>query len=301
MSSQQHRETSELIHPRVQRLKAEDLVRVNEITGPQSTAVSLGEVFEEYLAVGLVIEKTLRDSDFLALIHRVVGSDEVERYISSMLYEGDVNTAIDPHTRVTFFQTVCRLVIEHERPGILDAALTEIRQSACAYKTISLADRLWKSLPPLRRVGALWAAAFLLYDDLGHGVPPPETAPLPPPLDLHGYQDLNALVSHLVIDQPGDLVCIKLLKLLPMDLLTISSGQFRPASLQEIAAGADLMPGRDDRMAFFPGATLAHPVDITLDALLNCLPFTALQDRLVEALEWYDPEDRHLASTSMAR
>jgi hypothetical protein len=301
MSSQQHRETSELIHPRVQRLKAEDLVRVNEITGPQSTAVSLGEVFEEYLAAGLVIEKTLRDSDFLALIHRVVGSAEVERYISGMLYEGDVNTAIDPHTRVTFFQTVCRLVIEHERPGILDAALTEMRQSACAYKTISLADRLWKSLTPLRRVGALWAAAFLLYDDLGHGVPPPETAPLPPPLDLHGYQDLNALVSHLVIDQPGDLVCIKLLKLLPMDLLTISSGQFRPASLQEIAAGADLMPGRDDRMAFFPGATLAHPVDIALDALLNCLPFTALQNRLVEALEWYDPEDRHLASTSMAR
>ncbi|SET58911.1 deaminase domain-containing protein [Pseudomonas graminis] len=301
MSSHPHHETSTLIHPRLQRLKAEDIVRVNEITGPQSIAVSLGDVFKEYLAADAVVEKTLRDRDFLTLIHRVLGSADVERYISGMLYEGDVNTAIDPHTRVAFFQTVCRLAIEHERPGTLDAALTEIHQSACAYKTFSLADRLWRSLPTLRRVGALWAAAFLLYDDLGHGVPAPETVPLPPPLDLHGYQDLNAVVSHLLVDQPGDSLCIKLLKLLPMDLLTISSGQFRPASLREIAAGADMIPGRDDRMAFFPGATLTHPVDIALDALLNCAPFAALQNRLVEALEWYNPEDKHLASHSMAR
>ncbi len=301
MSSPPHHETSTLIHPRLQRLKAEDIVRVNEITGPQSIAVSLGDVFKEYLAADAVIEKTLRDSDFLALIHRVVGSAEVERYISGMLYEGDVNIAIDLHTRVTFFQTVCRLAIEHEGPGTLEAALTEIRQSACACKTFSLADRLWRSLPPLRRVGALWAAAFLLYDDLGHGVPAPETVPLPPPLDLHGYQDLNAVVSHLLVDQPGNSLCIKLLNLLPMDLLSMSSGQFRPASGQEIEAGADLTPGRDDRMAFFPGATLTHPVDIALDALLNCAPFAALQNRLVEALEWYNPEDRQLASTSMAR
>lgn len=301
MSSRPHRETSALIHPRLQGLKAEDIVRVNEITGPQSIAVSLGDLFKEYLAADAIVEKTLRDSDYLALIHRALGSAKVERYISGMLYDGDENNAIDTKTRVTFFQTVCRLAIEHERPDTLDAALSEIRQSACAYKTFSLADRLWRSLPPLRSVGALWAAAFLLYDDLGLGVPTPETTPLPSPLDLHGYQDLNPLVSHLLVDQPGDSLCSKLLNLLPMDLLSMSSGQFRPASAQEIEAGADLTPGRDDRTAFFPGATLTHPVDIALDALLNCAPFAALQNRLVEALEWYNPEDRHLASTSMAR
>ncbi|MCF7530837.1 deaminase domain-containing protein [Pseudomonas petrae] len=296
-----HRETSGLIHPRLQRLKVEDIVTLNKITGPQPIAVSLADIFKDYLTADAVVEKTLRDRDYLALIHRALDSGKVERYISRMLYEGDAHRSIHLQSRVTFFRTVCRLAIEHERPGTLEPALAEIRQSVCAYKTFSLADRLWRTLPRLRRVGALWAAAFLLYDELSHDAPVPETKPLPPPLELQGYQDLHALVSHLLIDQPGDSLCVKLLNLLPMDLLRLNSGQFRPASDREIAAGADLSPGRDDRMAFFPGATLTHPADVALDALLNCAPFATLQNDLLEALEWYNPEDRSLASNPMAR
>lgn len=301
MSSHPLRETSALIHSRLQRLKAEDIVAFSDITGPLPIAVSLDDLFKDYLAADAVVEKTLRDSDYLALIHRVLDSGKVERYISGKLYEGNVNTPIDPQSRVMFFRTVCRLAIEHELPGTLEPALAEIRQNACAYKTFSLADRLWRMLPQLGRTGALWSAAFLLYDELSQDVPAAETKPLPPPLELKGYQDLQAVVSHLLIDQPGDSLCVKLLDLLPMDLLRVTSGQFRPASAREIAAGADVFPGRHDRMAFFPGAALTHPADVALDALLNCAPFAVLQNQLVEALEWYNPQDTGLASNSMAR
>jgi flagellar basal body rod protein FlgB len=301
MSSHSLRETDGLIQGRLQQLQAEDIVVVNDITGPQPITVSLADIFKDYLAADAVVERTLRDSDYRALIHRVLASDTVERYISGMLYEGDAHRPVDPQYRVTFFRTLCRLVIEHQVPGTLDVALAEVRQSACTYKIFSLADRLWKALPQLRRVGALWAAAFLLYDESSHGASTPDTTPLPPPLDLHGYVDLHALVSHLLADQPAESLCIKLLDLLPMDLLRVSSGQFRAASTQEIAAGADLSPGRQHKMAFFTGATLTHPADIALDALLNCAPFAALQNQLLEALEWYNPQDKALASDSMAR
>ncbi|WP_285423295.1 deaminase domain-containing protein [Pseudomonas sp. efr-133-TYG-103a] len=301
MSSNIPRDTSADISARLQRLKAEDIVVLNDITGPQSITVSLADVFKQYLAADHVVEQTLHDRDYLTLINRGLAADETGRYISSVLYDGDTDKPVDPQSRVTFFRTVCRLVIEHSVPGTLDAALTEIRESACTYKTFSLADRLWKTLPQLRRVGALWAAALLLYDELNHGVPTTETPALPPPLDLHGYQDLHALMSHLLTEAPGDSLCDKLLNLLPMDLLRVASGEFRCASLQEIAAGADLVAGRQDRMAFFPGATLTHPANLALDAVLNCAPFAALQNQLIEALEWYNPQDKRQASDSMAR
>jgi len=301
MSSHTLRETSRLTHLRLQLLNAEDIVVFNELTGRQSIAVSLADLFKDYLAADAVVEKTLRDNDYLALINRVLDSSKVERYVSGKLYGGEMHHSIDVQSRVAFFHTICRLAIEHPLPGTLDATLAEIRQSACTYKTVSLADHLWRKLPQLRRVGALWAAAFVLYDDLSHGVPAPETTTISPPLDLHGYQDLLALTGHLLNDQPGDSLCAKLLNLLPMDLLRVSSGQFRPASAKEIAAGADLLPDRHDKMAFFPGATLTHPAHLALDALLNCAPFAALQSRLVEALEWYNPQDKGQASQSMGR
>ncbi|SEJ41888.1 deaminase domain-containing protein [Pseudomonas sp. NFR16] len=301
MSSNTLHETSGGITARLQRLKADDIVVFNDITGPQSIPVSLADVFRQHLAGDDVVERTLHDHDYLTLINRVLDADEAGRYISGVLYHGDKDRPVDPQSRLTFFRTVCRLVIEQSVPGTLDAALAEIRQSACTYKTFSLADRLWRTLPQLRRVGALWAAAFLLYDELSHGVPTTESPALPPPLDLHGYQDLYALMSHLLTDAPGGSLCDKLLNLLPMDLLRIASGQFRSASLQEIAAGADLVSGRQDRIAFFPGVTLTHSADTALDALLNCAPFAALQNQLVEALEWYNPRDKRQASDSMAR
>ena len=76
MSSNIPRDTSADISARLQRLKAEDIVVLNDITGPQSVTVSLADVFKQYLAADHVVERTLHDRDYLTLINRGLAADE---------------------------------------------------------------------------------------------------------------------------------------------------------------------------------------------------------------------------------
>jgi hypothetical protein len=294
-------ETSD-IEKRINRLTVDDIISVSDVMGPRSIADSLADLFNDYLESSVSIRETLRDADYIDLIDRAVNNSKLERYLSAKLYPGEETRRIGQSDRTKCVQALCRLALEHEAPGTVDAALADLHANAPAFKAFSLTHSLWKAWPRLSRIHTFWLAAFLFHDEIGDSAKLILPDPTPPPMDLTGYQDLRTVVKHLLADQPGKTLFAKLMNVLPMDVLKTSSGAYRVASQKELAdKKTNLWPGRPDKKALIAGTTLSHPADLALDAVLNSSAFIAWQNQLVEALEWYAPQEPDRASQSMNR
>lgn len=302
MTSHQSAASALSLLQRLKKLTPADIIVVSDITGPQSLETSLNDLLTDYLKLSAGLRTVLRDADFLKLINRSVDSREVERYISSKLYEGDSTQSIDHRSRVTFFKTLCRLAVEHTRPGILSRALTDLRAANIPFKTLSLAHTLLSAWPRLNRIDALWISAFILADDLTLAKPAPVVTQPTQPLDLRGYQDLRTVVSHLLKVQPGQSLFDRLMQQLPTDVLMLASGKFRLLTTKEKASALRAKQQMDaNAISRVRGIDLTHAPELALEAILNSAPFQEFQKRLVVALEWYAPANPQHASQSMSR
>ncbi|MGE7989848.1 deaminase domain-containing protein [Pseudomonas sp. NPDC089554] len=255
--------------PLIEAITWQDIVLESDVSGPHDLPTSLSLHFDRAFDLDDRFPQQLQDHQLRQRVQQALQSEKATRYLNTFL-KRPADAAISPHECALFFRTLVTQATPRELPA---------PPTATGYQACSLAQTLWAGRHSLKHRDAFLMASLLLYNEL-----PSEAAPALAPataLQLEGYLDLDALLTHLLPLPAGTSRTEHLFATLDAHLY-FHGLRYRAPTPRERKAGHQ--PNEYGKVAL-PGTALNAPAAQVLDALLQSQSFIEWAERLANAAQ----------------